>query len=300
MNVAQAKKIALFDLLASLGYHPKNTHGNGDVWYLSPLRQEKTPSFKINVKQNVWYDHGEGVGGNILDFVMRLQHTNLPGALDFLGKTNLNYQQSSISFTPQRYDLFNQKKEAQPEIMQVKPVFSYPLKNYLKDKRGINLEIGYKYLKEVRYKLADREYFALGFANVSGGWELRNEFFKGCVGQKDISIISEGQNRVQLFEGFMDFLSSLTVQGSDKIGADVIVLNSNSMKQPAKEFIKHKKYDDVYGFFDNDASGKKTLSFFKEELPGCRVIDSSDLYHGYKDFNDYLIKSRGNIQGQVR
>lgn len=297
MNIAQAKKIALFDLLAQLGHHPKNTHSNGDVWYLSPLRQEKTPSFKINVKQNVWYDHGEGVGGNILDFVMRLQHTNITGALDFLSNRNPNYQQSSISFTPPAYDLFNQKKESQAEIIQVKPVFSYPLKNYLKDKRGINLEIGYKYLKEVRYKLEDKEYFALGFANVSGGWELRNEYFKGCVGQKDISIISEEKNRVHIYEGFMDFLSALTIQGKEMAGADVIVLNSNSMKEPAKEFIKHKKYKEVYGFFDNDVSGKKALAFFKEELPDCKVIDCSNLYQGFNDFNDYLVK--GRLQAQV-
>lgn len=296
MNIAQAKKIALFDLLAHLGYHPKNTHSNGDVWYLSPFRQEKTPSFKIDIKQNVWYDHGEGVGGNILDFVMRYQHTNITGALDFLGTTNMNHQQSSISFTPPPYDLFNQKKEAEPEVLQVKPLFSYPLKNYLKEKRGINLEIAYKYVKEVRYKLDDKEYFAIGFANVSGGWELRNEYFKGCVGQKDISTISEGKNRVHVFEGFIDFLSSLTVQGSDHAGADVIVLNSNSMKVPAKEFINHKKYEEMYGFFDNDVSGKKALQYFKEELSGCKVIDCSNLYQGYNDFNDYLMKGRSHIQ----
>jgi DNA primase len=295
MNIAQAKKIALFDLLAYLGHHPKNTHPNGDVWYLSPLRQEKTPSFKINIKQNVWYDHGEGVGGNILDFVMSLQHTNITGALDFLGNTNLTHKQSSISLTPLEHDLFNQRKETQPEVLQVKPLFSYPLKNYLKEKRGVNLEIAYKYVKEVRYKLEDKEYFALGFANVSGGWELRNEYFKGCVGQKDISIISEEKNRVHLYEGFMDFLSALTIQGSDKAGADIIILNSNSMKVPAKEFIKHKKYEEVYGFFDNDNSGKKALQFFKEELTSCNVIDCSHLYQGYNDMNDYLVK--GKIQG---
>jgi DNA primase len=42
-----------------------------EVWYFSPFRNEKTASFKIKMSDNVWYDFGDGAGGNVIDFVMR-------------------------------------------------------------------------------------------------------------------------------------------------------------------------------------------------------------------------------------
>ncbi|RYG31091.1 MAG: hypothetical protein EOO01_35830, partial [Chitinophagaceae bacterium] len=65
------------------------------------------------------------------------------------------------------------------------------------------------------------------------------------------------------------------------------------------EFIKHKKYEEVYGFFDNDASGKKALKYFKDELPDGKVIDCSDLYQGFNDFNDYLVKGKARVLNQL-
>jgi len=64
---SEAKQIDLVDYLAALGHQPKKIR-NQDYWYLSPMRIEKTPSFKVNRSLNVWYDHGIGKGGNLIDF----------------------------------------------------------------------------------------------------------------------------------------------------------------------------------------------------------------------------------------
>ncbi len=64
---AEAKQIDLVDYLASLGYQPQKVR-NQDYWYLSPLRDEKTASFKVDRRLNVWYDHGTGKGGDLIDF----------------------------------------------------------------------------------------------------------------------------------------------------------------------------------------------------------------------------------------
>ena len=37
---------------------PAKKINNNDYWYLSPLRNEKEASFKINRSKNTWYDHG--------------------------------------------------------------------------------------------------------------------------------------------------------------------------------------------------------------------------------------------------
>lgn len=65
----EAKQIDLVEYLSTLGFSPAKIRGN-DYWYLSPLREEKTPSFKIDRKINCWYDHAFGKGGNIIDFGM--------------------------------------------------------------------------------------------------------------------------------------------------------------------------------------------------------------------------------------
>jgi len=44
LRCSGAKQIDLVDYLASLGHQPKKVK-NQDYWYLSPLREEKTPSF---------------------------------------------------------------------------------------------------------------------------------------------------------------------------------------------------------------------------------------------------------------
>ena len=70
-----AKQIDLVDYLASLDHHPKKIHGN-DYWYLSPFRNEKTASFKLDRKKNLWFDHGTGKGGDLIDF--GTQYLNCP------------------------------------------------------------------------------------------------------------------------------------------------------------------------------------------------------------------------------
>ena len=71
----EVKQLDIVDYLEKLGHRPQKIRNN-DYWYLSPLREEKEPSFKVNRKLNVWYDHGLGKGGNIIDlgnFIPRLQ-----------------------------------------------------------------------------------------------------------------------------------------------------------------------------------------------------------------------------------
>ena len=73
MNSAQAKQIPLAKILERLGYSPHH-EVRGDVWYFSPFRKESEASFKIDTPQNVWFDYGEGAGGNGLDFINYLHH----------------------------------------------------------------------------------------------------------------------------------------------------------------------------------------------------------------------------------
>src|SRR5450432_1898984 len=78
---AQVNQLDLVDYLSSLGYSPVKIK-NDDHWYLSPLRDEKTASFKVNCKANVWYDHGSGKGGNLVDFGLQYHHCSVSELLE--------------------------------------------------------------------------------------------------------------------------------------------------------------------------------------------------------------------------
>lgn len=289
MNVAQAKKISLYNLLSHLGYQPRDTRKSGnEVWYQSPFRSEQEASFKIRVDQNIWYDFGEGEGGNVLDFVMKLHRCNLKQALSILEQTPLKSNLGGFITAPQlreqTADLFDKAKS---EVLEIKPVYHFALKDYLKE-RCINADIAYKYLREIKYKVEDKEYFALGFANRAGGWEVRSSIFKGCIGVKDISTIETASKSASVFEGYMDFLSCLTLSGKTEMEEDVIVLNSVALKRNAIGYIKTKGYEVLHTYFDNDKAGSGAANTFKEGLPTVVIKPQNYLYIPYNDFNDYL------------
>ncbi|SKC18682.1 hypothetical protein SAMN05660293_05354 [Dyadobacter psychrophilus] len=57
LSLKQIKEIDMVDYLSALGHEPVHIR-NSDHWYHSPLREESTPSFKINRSLNRWFDFG--------------------------------------------------------------------------------------------------------------------------------------------------------------------------------------------------------------------------------------------------
>jgi len=296
MNSNQAKQIPLSKILYQLGHQPHHQHGN-ELLYFSPLRKESKPSFSVNVERNIWNDFGEGKGGNVLDFVMEYYGVNdISSALHQL--ENLMGQQRIEPVEP----VSTIKTTSTPlEVRKIQPLQNRALTEYLKG-RCISTATASPYVKEVYYTRQGKNYFALAFKNESGGYELRNPYFKGVHGSKDITIIGkkdllakrkvkeEGQ-AVTMFEGFMDFLSALTYYGKD-ITTPVIVMNSTALKERTAEAIKEMGVDKVYLYLDRDRSGRELAEHFKQQLHGVTVLDKSDLYAEYKDFNEFLVKVR--------
>lgn len=70
LSCSEARHVDLVEYLQKLGFGPQKIRDN-DYWFLSPLRDEKEPSFKVNRKLNVWYDFAVGKGGNIIDSTLR-------------------------------------------------------------------------------------------------------------------------------------------------------------------------------------------------------------------------------------
>ena len=203
----EAKQIRIEEYLHSLGYSPVRQQG-GSLWYNSPFRDEQEPSFKVNTERNLWYDFGAGKGGNIIALAQELYASDsLPYLLERIKEQAQNVRPASFSFGKQPL--------SKPSFRQLEvvPLSSPALYAYLRQ-RGINTELAKRECREVRYLTGETPYYAIGFPNRSGGYEIRNKHFKGCIAPKDITHIrqSEPKEACYIFEGFMDYLSFLTLR----------------------------------------------------------------------------------------
>ena len=275
MEIQHIKHIAITDYLQQQGYAPAQVQGI-HYWHYSPLRNERTPSFKVNTERNQWYDFGSGEHGDIIDLVCALHRCTISGAIRLLsGAKQVAHQE--FSFGGKRK--FSERKL---EILSAQPLSNPNLLRYLTE-RYIPLTVANSYCSEVLFQNMKRTYYAIGFANDALGWEIRNMYFKGCIAPKAITTIKRGTDRLQIFEGFMDFLSWQTLNPSST--CDTIVLNSLALLPRIQEKIKG--YKQVESFLDNDEAERKSFEVLKQFCPS--IIDGSVLYRTHKDLNEWLV-----------
>ena len=170
MDIQHIKQIPITDYLQQRCYTPTRVQGI-HYWYCSPLRNEGTPSFKVNTERNQWYDFGTGEHGDIIDLVRALQHCTMNKAIELLiGSKQIVLQ--DFSFGGER-----KTSKHKLEIISVQSLTNPYLLRYIAE-RGISLSIANRFCSEIRYNNTNRTYYAIGFANDAGGWEIRSPYFK--------------------------------------------------------------------------------------------------------------------------
>ena len=272
MNCKQFNDIELEEVLASLGHLPtKKTEK--EAWYLNPFSNEKQASFKLDISLNQWYLFSEGIGGNNIDFIRKYFKCSISEALSWAREQNFS------SFHHQR-----EISKPNYEILKVKEIENLHLKKYL-SQRGLTEKV-YPFIKEIHFKINNKNLYAVGFQNQSKGWELRNSFYKGCLGKKDITIIKNNSNKIYVFEGFFDALSFIEMK--QDFNVDLLVLNSISMYKKSKDILRN--YDEIFLFLDNDSAGEKMKKEILLDFPDA--VDSSLVYKDCKDLNEYLVKTK--------
>ena len=273
-TIQDIKRLPIRAYLAERGLHPTKDNPRYGL-YLSPLREERTPSFKVDYLQNLWYDFGLGTGGSIIDLVMRLERCDFTRAIRLLSDGDRTPIPAPVS-----------SSVALPAST-LRILFDMPLRHpallgYLSS-RGIYPNMAFSYCREVHYAINGREYFAVGFRNDAGGWELRSERFKGSVSPKYITTIDNRSDTVVAFEGFMDFLAYLSME--KRLQPDAAVLNSVVNLPKAIPFLE--RHSTIHAFFDNDEAGRKATTELKRLCPDSTVIDRSNLYRRHTDLNEY-------------
>lgn len=275
-DIHQIKRLSIRDYLSRRGIRP--ARGNARCgFYLSPLRTEQTPSFKVDYALNLWYDFGTDKGGSIIDLVMGLENCDKAQAIRSLG----NGEISPVVVVP---------APATPTVPALRILAYTPLQHvaligYLRE-RGISPAIAAAYCRQVRYAVGGREFFAIGFQNDAGGWELRSEHFKGGSSPKHITTLDNHADTCIAFEGFMDFLSYLTLKKAACLRIDAVVLNSVVNIGKAIPFLQQHRA--VHTFFDNDEAGRRATAQVQQLAPAVEVVDQSMFYRDHNDLNDYL------------
>ena len=291
MDIQTAKQIKIADYLHSLGFSPVKQQ-DINLWYKSPLREETEASFKVNSERNQWYDFALGKGGNIIALAQELYCSDhVPYLLQRIEEQTPRIHPVSFSFGKQS------SSEPSFQQLEIVPLSSPALLTYLQE-RGINIVLAKRECSEAHFTNNGKRYFAIAFPNVSGGYEIRNRYFKGCIAPKEISHIKQpgtARETCYVFEGFMDYLSFLTLRQEscpnypELDGQDYIVLNSVSNVNKALYPLGN--YERIHCFFDNDHAGLEALRQIRMEYGRERYIrDASQIYRGCKDLNEYLQK----------
>ncbi|WP_418663061.1 toprim domain-containing protein [Alistipes ihumii] len=351
--IPHSNRISIRDFLARRGIQPKYER-NGYGMYLSPLREERTPSFKVDYVRNLWYDFGLGEGGTLHTLVMRLERCDSREAIRRLQ----NGEKRNTGIASLSSGIYERSVGDGPSpvvrpaavpalrILSDAPLRHPALVGYLAS-RGIVLSIAAAFCREVRYEVNGRAFFAVGFRNDAGGWELRSARFKGgsspkhittlkgCNATNDISAVIDSKAinatsdvstitasnaitgcpatgatasfhagndpmdcesgrvmpashaSIMVFEGFIDFLSYLSLANNIHPVSDTVVLNSVVNLSKAVPYLL--QHPVIHAFFDNDEAGRKATSDLLRLCPRSEIVDQSCFYRRHKDVNDYLI-----------
>lgn len=278
--------------------------------YRSPLRAETHPSFKVDTEKNLWIDYAEGRGGSIIDLCMRLESCTLLEAICHLGRNAPDDSAySSRNDFASNYFQPSMVANGARKLISISDTLPPHLQEYLTKVRCINLENAKPFLKCISYEVKGRRYQAIGFANPSGGYELRdNGTFKGTIAPKDITpVFTDKQTEhaidntlpVCVFEGFMDFLSFLSMK--EEITSVCLVLNSVSNVARAIRYLNDHNLTHIRTFLDNDEAGRRATNDFIRT--GFNVEDMSVYYRNYKDLNEYhvyRVREKQIRQGQIQ
>ena len=260
--------------------------------YHSPLRAETHPSFKVDTEKNLWIDYAEGKGGSIIDLCMRLEGCTLLEAIRILGQNA-----PDITHVPRRESVQGTSKQESirqavstsgvRRLIEISDTLPPHLLKYLEEDRCINLEKAMLFLRCISYEVRGLHYQAIGFANQSGGYELRdNGIFKGTIAPKDIiPIFADRAEPVCIFEGFMDFLSFFSMK--EEVIHHCLVMNSVSNVAKAIRYLNDRHLTHIRAFLDNDDAGKRATNDFIRA--GFKVEDMSVHYRNFKDLNEYHV-----------
>ena len=288
-DLSRIKRYPIVEYLERKGVKPVRSTP-AYALYHSPLREDTHPSFKVDTEKNLWIDYAEGKGGSIIDLCVRLEGCTLSEAIRLLDQnapdyTACNSQKADRAI--KRSSIPMASASGVRRLIEISNTLPPHLLKYLQEERCIDMEKAMPFLCCISYEIRGRHYQAIGFANQSGGYELRdNGIFKGTIAPKDITpIFADRAEPVCIFEGFIDFLSFFSMK--EEVTNHCLVMNSISNVARSIRYLNDSQVSSIRTFLDNDEAGRRTT----EDLvkAGFKVEDMSVHYRSFKDLNEYHV-----------
>lgn len=292
----------------------------GNDSYRMNLRNEKTPSAFISLKNGVWRykDFGTGNGGNIANVVMDATGKDFKSALNYsLQKLGVkNHLEEALNTKSQSYELSqadrerikqqreaNRTKERSHSISKVTTIYEVSSNQLAVDylrARGIHKIPPHMKIINGEYENKHGETkkaFGVGVLTKDGtGADIHflkkvGDLKTMSFGEKDISFFKNpNSKKVAVFESKMDYAAAYQQMPLDNV--NVIIANSSSNSNKIAELLKKENLtDNVMMFNQNDLAGYK---FVAEVIKGAEVENFKSI--GYevmseykKDINDLLL-----------
>ena len=200
----------------------------------------------------------------------------------------MKYLEKFEFFVPKEIQNRETKQQKEYKILNVSEIQHPALIQYLKFRKVYEQK---ELVNEVEYELNGKKYFGIGFFNNSGGVEIRNKYFKMCLGKKDVTLIKNELNistEIVIFEGFFDYLTFRNLEKKENLSSDYLILNSTAMLFKVEELLK--VYDKIFLFLDNDSNGELAKSKIQNQYKN--VEDCSLIYQNFKDLNEWFVNDR--------
>ncbi|MCK7557559.1 toprim domain-containing protein [Chitinophaga sedimenti] len=132
----------------------------------------------------------------------------------------------------------------------------------------------------------NRNYYAIGFENDKGGFELRNAQIKLSNSPKATTFIPVDSPALRVFEGCFDFLTFKMLQERfDLSPSNFLILNTVAFLRESLPLIR--QYSSVTLYLDHDAAGRRATEQVIQEHPAA--CDGSAFYDGAKDLNEWFV-----------
>jgi hypothetical protein len=274
------KEIDIVNFLQSNGY-TKVKETSSKVWFLSPIHQENNPSFCVYKGENRWRDFGTQLKkGDVIDLVCAIENCDITTAMEKLKEDSgvVKYEPVEIS--------------SEPLISVSKVLDRYidpRLILYMKS-RGIPESIYSVYTKEVHYWFKDtpeKSYNGVGFFNDEGGCEIRSQIHKYATAPKAITTTNNDGCVLNLWEGFINYFSTLAYFGVEKFEGTTIVLNGLGMLYRITDTLN--QYQKINCFFDWGKGGNEAVGLIRSIVGADKVFDMRCLLPDGMDMNDLWI-----------
>ena len=192
--------ISRSDIVSVVGQYVQFTKSSGQNQFgLCPFHSEDTPSFSVSVNKQIYYCFGCHKGGNVVNFIMEIEHLTYIEALKFLAE--------KAGVTIPEPDDANYRKEEQLR-KRLKEVLLEAARYYYKSFKSEKGEEARKYLQKRAISPATATKFGLGYApnEWSGLYNhLVSKNFSQYEIQKSGLFVTKNGKTFDLFRGRLMF-----------------------------------------------------------------------------------------------